>query len=315
MFEKNINNIMDQLIHDIREKYVDILHIPVNSCKKRLIYLGLIDLLKVKDYSFVEEDFPIACTSGCLNMAQYVLEKIQYKIQYNIQNKKWNIMDFFRSNPKENVIDFKSAFLASCYGKNLDLVRWILELIKDVDKFVLDIQKSKFAFFGAFSESNLEIAQFIFELIKPIDIEDLFLRTCKCGNLKLIKFLWSTGLYTSTKKAFRYACFGGNLEMVTYLWELSLLENNETIDIHADDDVIFKIACYSNNLEVVKYIWEISLHDINFYINGSYFFYHEEYYNDETQYDFLRKIELDLNIGRSIGNISNDIRHWIIRLN
>ena len=60
-------------------------------------------------------------------------------------------------------------------------------------------------------------------------------------------------------KKFNMLLKNGHLDAIKSLWK----ENQNVIDIHADDEYVFRYSCINGHLDIAQWLWEISNGTIN----------------------------------------------------
>jgi len=114
------------------------------------------------------------------------------------------------------------------------------------------------------------------------NITDLFIVLCCYGYIETLKWLIeitkknneTINIHKENEEAFRWSCECGQIEVVKWLFEISK-ENGEIINIHANDEYAFRWSCYNGCLEIAKWLIKISKKNneiINIHANDEFTF-------------------------------------------
>jgi ankyrin repeat protein len=165
-----------------------------------------------------------------------------------------------------------SAFVICCVHNQLDMLKWLFQLIEDDPKIKpLKIDIINQLFCKCCQHNNINIAEYLLLEFPNIDIhtnsEFAFRAICGTGNLHFIDYLFTfektqglIDIHILEDDAFCYACKSGNIEMIEYLLGYETLRGK--INIHSRNGSAFLIACKNGHLDIIKYIISLGInHD------------------------------------------------------
>ncbi len=92
-----------------------------------------------------------------------------------------------------------------------------------------------------------------FYRIQIININNQFINSCRNGDIKMAKWLYSLGevdIHAKYDKAFRHSCINNHLEISQWLYYLSF----GSVNIHEFNDYAFRWSCINNHIEVAKWL-------------------------------------------------------------
>lgn len=115
-------------------------------------------------------------------------------------------------------------------------------------------------------------------------LSKLIIKSCKFGNLNVVKYLYSVkkaNINVKHDKPFRYACLFGHIDIVKWFCLLGC------IDIHINSDCAFVWACINGHINVAQYLVSLGSIDTNVLYNKDHL---EDIYNIEDVMIVFEKI-------------------------
>jgi ankyrin repeat protein len=231
--------------------------------------------------------FSNACKKGDLELVKYLI--------YLGEKKGCEKIKIFVDPPAPY---FTDHFYSACVSGNFKLIKFLINLTnqKNYDDIFCYTYGGFCDFFiKILALKNLEVnfLIYIINLTKKrgfkfnINLTNNYAETplfiaCKCGNVKIVRFLMKNynkqiNLKKNTETYFIWACAGNNTDVIKYL--INLRESRmDKINIHVFNEKPIKLLIRNNNLEMVKYFMflgekrgygKINIHDdVN---NDNYF--------------------------------------------
>ena len=142
-------------------------------------------------------------------------------------------------------------------------------LIPDIDKYIVDLVDLQ-------TLANLLLVNKFFNAIitaKPVMNQqkhikymnlatntDIFIKACKMGFLEYAIYLVNENtidIHADNDNAFRLSCHNGHLKLAQWLIQLGESTGYTKIDIHAYNDHAFIWSCYNGHLELAQWLIQL----------------------------------------------------------
>lgn len=186
-----------------------------------------------------------ACEGGHLDIIKFVLSNsssnVDWKIALKIACKKGSneIVDLIVSNTP--TIDWKMGLQGACEGGHIDLARKIRDKVKDIVP-----EDLMYAFSEACYLGNVDILRFMVSM-GVYSWDDGFTSACLGGYIKIVRTMIMKGV-TEWSFGFINACSGGHIKIVKLLYTTGF-ENIKEGLIEG-----FNEACLGGHLNIVKFL-------------------------------------------------------------
>ena len=201
-------------------------------------------LIDIEPSVLDSEEFPDYFTESCENGS---IETIKYILSVK--------EDLFTR------IDAKELIKTVSYTSNQDVLKWLLEKVSISNSDIIDS-----TFTSACFKGNINIVKYLISIYKDVenDYENIaklsFNIACKQSDWEIVNFIrtsYSKINFLEDQQCFKNACLNGDIEIASNL----LLLNPELNDQTDINDIFYRICSY-NKLEMAK--WYLNLNqDIN----------------------------------------------------
>ncbi len=204
--------------------------------------------------SYAKDGFCLACKSGNIKMAQWLLE--MYKPSIDISGFPSSVSKYMNchvdvANLYKDAYD--KAFADACAGGHKKVAEWLLTVKSDLDISA----NNETAFLRSCERGYLQVAQWLYNLKPTINMsmyeDGAFVCACAYGHLEVAKWLLSVNpkinISTRGDEPFTQACAHGQIEIAK--WLLSL---KPSIDLSASECYGFKLACVHGHIDIVKWL-------------------------------------------------------------
>tara|TARA_B100000161_G_scaffold262698_1_gene232922 strand:+ start:111 stop:1337 length:1227 start_codon:yes stop_codon:yes gene_type:complete len=163
-----------------------------------------------------------------------------------------SVLNFYNNNAKINLrYNNEEAFKIMCLRGNIDLIKWVLKVEPNINIFIDNNEC-----FNILCK-NGHYKTFIWLYIKYCNEKSinniylLFIETCKGGNIKLVKYVFSIfrdNIKNRMKEILNFICRYGNIEMLKYI--ISQIDDLNRFN----QETLLESAYLSEDLEMIKYL-------------------------------------------------------------